>query len=274
MLTNDKLLKIISHETKDIISEMDIVTPTIYKSIFSKFAVLHNIDISEEDKITDNLLDDKITLYTNMYHQASKNTQQLSDSTDKAIFAIREKNETTLKEVLEETKNLQHEIEKLRQSVYKDELTNVFNRKWLHNYCLEDGQKNFKTSGTLAIVDLNYFKIINDTYGHIIGDKVLVFIANQLKEIEEKVVRYGGDEFIVIFSASTTKDNAYKKLNAARENIIKKHLVAKDSSFKTSFSFGICEFEKNDALSDVIERADSNMYEDKVQIKKRITGIH
>ncbi|MDQ1264803.1 MAG: Diguanylate cyclase [Campylobacterota bacterium] len=274
MPTNDNLLKIISHETKDVINEMDVVTPTIYKSIFSKFAALHNINMNEEEKITDSLLDDKIALYTDMYHQTSKNTQQLSDNTDKAIFAIKEKNETSLKEVLEETKNLQLEIEKLKQSVYKDELTDVFNRKWLHNNYLEDKEKSFKIPGVLAIIDLNYFKIINDTYGHIIGDKVLVYIANQLKAIEEAVIRYGGDEFIVIFPVTTTKDSAYKKLDAAREKIIKKHLVVKESSFKVSFSFGVCEFKKSDTLSDVIEKADSNMYDDKIRIKAKITGIH
>jgi diguanylate cyclase (GGDEF)-like protein len=86
-------------------------------------------------------------------------------------------------------------------------------------------------------------------------------------------VRYGGDEFIIIFSTSTTKENAYTKLTNIREEVIKKHLVVKESSFKVSFSLGICEFKKGDILTDVIEKADSNMYEDKIQIKNRITGI-
>ncbi|WP_294886093.1 MULTISPECIES: GGDEF domain-containing protein [unclassified Sulfurimonas] len=270
---DEKMLQVISNETKDSIGNINIVTPVIYTDIFSKFASSHNANISEDNKITDYLLSQKIALFTNLQESTSKNAKKLSDSTDKALLAIKDKNEATLQEVLKETQELQREIERLKKSVYKDELTSTYNRKWLHDYCLEDDSQNFKNSGTLAIIDLNYFKIINDTYGHIIGDKVLIYIASQLQKTKESVVRYGGDEFMIIFSDSTTAEEASSKINKIREDVIKKHLVVKESSFKVSFSFGICKFKKGDSLSDVIESADNNMYEDKINIKKRITGI-
>jgi diguanylate cyclase len=270
---DEKLLEVISNETKKSISGINIVTPTVYMDLFSKFASSHNADIKEEDKITDYLLSKKISLFTNLQDAASKNAKQLSENTDKALLAIKDKNEDILKEVLKETQSLQLEIERLKKSVYKDELTNIYNRKWLNDNSLEDESQSFKDSGTLAIIDLNYFKIINDTYGHIIGDKVLIYIANQLKKASNSIVRYGGDEFIIIFSSTITRENAQAQLNNIREEVIKKHLVVKESSFKVSFSFGICEYKKGDILTDVIEKADSNMYEDKIQIKKRVTGI-
>lgn len=270
---DEKILQVISNETKSSIGNMNVVTPVIYTDIFSKFASSHNADISEENKMTDYLLSQKIALFTSLQESTSKNAKKLGESTDKALSAIKDKNEATLQEVLRETQELQREIERLKKSVYKDELTNTHNRKWLHDYCLEEDSQNFKHDGTLAIIDLNYFKIINDTYGHIIGDKVLVYIANQLQRTKESVVRYGGDEFMVIFCSPIAKEKAISKINKIREDIISKHLIVKDSSFKVSFSFGVCEFKKSDALSDVIESADSDMYEDKVQIKKRITGI-
>lgn len=271
---NEEMLQVISNETKSSIDDISIVTPTIYADIFSKCASSHNTDVDNEHKITDYLLSKKISQFTDLQETTAKNAKKLSENTDKALLAIKDKNETILKEVLQETQNLQREIERLKKSVYRDELTDVFNRKWLYDYCLEDESQRFKNSGTLAMIDLNYFKTINDTYGHIIGDKVLIYVANQLKKTNESVIRYGGDEFIIIFSASTTKNDAHKKLNEIRENIIKKHLVVKESSFKVSFSFGICEFKKSDILTDVIELADSNMYEDKIEIKKRVTGIY
>jgi hypothetical protein len=106
MKADSRLLEIISHETIDTINKMDIVTPTIYASIFSKFATMHDTDIGEEESITNNLLNDKIALFTNMQNQTSKNAKRLSDNTDKAIFAIKGKDETTLTEVLEETQEL------------------------------------------------------------------------------------------------------------------------------------------------------------------------
>lgn len=274
MKADSRLLEIISHETKDTINSMDVVTPTIYASIFSKFASLHGTDISEEESITNGLLNDKIALFTNMQNQTSENAKKLSDNTDKAIFAIKGKDETTLAEILEETQELREEINKLKEIMYKDELTNVYNRKWLHDNILDGSVQGFKNSGTLAIIDLNFFKIVNDTYGHTVGDKVLVFIANLLKRVEKNVVRYGGDEFIVIFSDETTEKNALLKLNAIREDLLTKHLKIKDISFKVSFSVGVQEFKKGDSLSDIIEKADINMYNDKAEIKKRITWIH
>lgn len=273
MNTDSELLKIISYETKDTINNLDIVTPSIYASIFSKFASLHDANISEEESITNNLLNDKINLFTNMQNQTSENTKKLSDYTDKAIFAMKNENKKILTEVLEETQELKEEINKLKEIMYKDELTNVYNRKWLHDNLLDESAQGFKTSGTLAIVDLNFFKIVNDTYGHTVGDKVLIFIADMLRKIEKNTLRYGGDEFILIFSHGTTEKGTLAKLNAAREDLLTKHLKIKDISFKISFSVGVEEFKKGDNLSEIIEKADRKMYDDKAEIKKRVPNI-
>ncbi len=273
MKANENILKSITYETKSSIADLDVVTPTIYSGIFQKYASEHDADIEDDAKLTDELLSEKINIFTNIQNQTSQNAQKLSDTTDKAICAIKDKDETTLAEVLEETRNLKHEIEKLKESVYKDELTNVFNRKWLHDKFLDQGAQNFVKSGTLAIIDLNYFKIINDTYGHLIGDKVLIFIANQLKKTKEHVVRYGGDEFLVVFSHHSSAKSAFEKLNSIRETILKKQLKVKDASFKVSFSLGVHQFSIGDSLSNILEEADKNMYADKIKIKKHITGI-
>ena len=179
----------------------------------------------------------------------------------------------TLAEILRETNNLRKEIEKLKQAVYKDELTHTYNRKWMHDKFLDEENDNFIKAGTLAIMDLNFFKLINDTHGHIVGDKVLVYIANQLKITKESVVRYGGDEFIVLFSEHVGQDTAFKKLDHIRENVISKKLKSGDTSFRISFSIGAHVFEEGHSLSSVIELADKNMYDDKVKIKQRVTGI-
>jgi diguanylate cyclase (GGDEF)-like protein len=210
---------------------------------------------------------------TNLQSQASKNALQLSLTTSKAINAIKDKNESLLQEVLRETEKLRKEVEKLKKSVYKDELTHVYNRKWLHDYYLSNESDIFNQDGILAIIDLNYFKQINDTYGHIIGDKVLIFIANQLKKSKQRVIRYGGDEFIMIFSKELSMQNAFNSLKNIRENVISKKLKSNDSSFKVSFSFGLAKFNVNDDLASIIELADKNMYNDKIEIKKRVTEI-
>ena len=123
------------------------------------------------------------------------------------------------------------------------------------------------------MVDLNYFKIVNDTYGHVIGDKVLIFIANEIKKSTYDVVRYGGDEFVIIFPKEIDEKKAFAILNDIRESVLKKKLRSKDSMFRTSFSIGVSSYTTEDELNTILEAADKNMYEDKLSIKKRVKGI-
>lgn len=270
MQNNDAVLKIISNETLDSINDLGIITPSIYKSHFIKHAQQHDASISEEEQMTNRILDEKIQMFSNYNEQTSKNVISLSNNTSKAISAIQDKDENILNQVLQETNDLKKELEKLKEAVYRDELTHARNRKWLNDNYLQND--TFTSFGTLAIIDLNFFKLINDTYGHIIGDKVLIFISSQLARIEKNVIRYGGDEFILIFD-DMDQDSSFAKIDKIRESIIAKKLKAGDASFRVSFSIGTYEFEDGDKLANVIELADKNMYNDKTKIKKRITGI-
>ena len=208
-----------------------------------------------------------------MQKTTTENAIKLSDNTQKAIDAIHEKDEAALTKVLTETNQLKREIEKLKKSLYTDELTAVSNRKWLYHALIAEDQESFKNDGLLAMIDLNYFKQINDTHGHIIGDKVLIFIASELKKTRQHVVRYGGDEFMLFFSDRFGLNNAIQTLSALREKVISKKLKASNSTFKSSFSFGVVEYKAGEKFVDVTQRADAKMYEDKIEIKKRIKGI-
>jgi len=273
MQNDDKILHIISNETKDSINTMSIVTPSVYTSLFSKYASKHNTDLKNEQEYAKNIIQEECQTLTLLQENTSTNISNLSHSTIKAISAIKEKDESKLSEVLKETQELRLEIEKLKEAIYKDELTNTFNRKWLHDNYVYSDENHFKESGTLAIVDLNYFKLVNDTYGHVIGDKVLIFIANKLKLSKYDVVRYGGDEFIILFPQKIDLEQASELLNKIRENVIAQKLKAHSAMFRTSFSIGITQYNKDDSLESSIEKADKNMYIDKEKIKKRITGI-
>jgi diguanylate cyclase (GGDEF)-like protein len=272
-MKNDKILKIISNESKSSIDAISIVTPSMYASIFKKYAHLHNTEIEDEEEIASNLIQEQCSNLLTLQDKTSKNIHSLDENTTKAIDAIKAKDATVLEEILKETQALRKEVEKLKVSIYNDELTKAYNRKWLHDNYATINESNFKTAGILAIIDLNYFKQINDTLGHIVGDKVLVYITNELQKSKEPIIRYGGDEFLILFHESITQKKAISILDNIRENIMSKKLKAKDSTFKVSFSFGITEYQAEDNINDVIERADKIMYNDKVEIKKRVTGI-
>jgi len=268
----ENILKIITNDMKNLIDSMDVVTPSMYASLFTKLSSSHNLSIEDEPGLAKDLLDKECSNIKDLQAKTTKSVNQLSHSTNKAINAIQEQDTDLLNEALHETEELKKEVEQLRKTVYKDGLTKVNNRKWLHDNILE-AEKKFKMSGTLAIIDLNYFKDINDTHGHIIGDKVLIYIAAQLTKSKGIVVRYGGDEFIIIFKKDTSKELVLKRLESIRSAIISKNLKIKGAAFKVSFSFGVQEFKKDDYLNNIIDSADKNMYRDKTQIKKIVTGI-
>lgn len=273
MEENKKILEIVSNEAKNSIAQIPVVTPTIYASVFSDFAKKNNLEIEDEESLSRKILETECSRFTTLQNETSKNVQTLSENTNKAIHAIEQKDEKILNQVLQETQYLRQEIEKLKESVYKDELTHAYNRKWLHDTHLDPLGNAFVHNGTLAIIDLNYFKQVNDTYGHIIGDKVLIYLTNELKKLKIPVVRYGGDEFIILFGDSVSEEKASSLLHKIRENVLGKKLKAHNDTFRVSFSFGVTKFKKNDLLPQVIEVADKNMYNDKIEIKKRVTGI-
>ncbi len=272
-MVDDKILRIISNETKGSIDQISVVTPSVYASIFSKFAQEHNAELTDEKEFSQDILQTECATLTKLQNETAKNAQTLSNSTTKAISAIKDKDESTLNEVLKETQALRVEIEKLKESIYKDELTHTFNRKWLRDTYIDGKNGKLKNDGILAMIDLNYFKIVNDTHGHVIGDKVLIFIANELQKSGYKTVRYGGDEFIILFPKKVGEDKAFETLNSIREVIISKKLKAHDTVFRTSFSIGTSSYSNGDSLEKAIEIADKNMYKDKEEIKKRIPGI-
>ena len=273
MSTDKKILQIISNETRSSIDKMAVVTPSIYASIFSQCASEHGETLEDEHEIAQDIMQMECSNLSSLQAETSRNAGKLSDSTTKAINAIQSKDEGLLTEVLQETHSLRAEIEKLKEAVYRDELTHSYNRRWMHDTYLDTNGEKFKDDGVLVIIDLNFFKQVNDTHGHIIGDKVLIFIANELKKSQQKVIRYGGDEFILIFDSSTSLENALKILENLRENVISKKLKAHGTTFRASFSYGGVSFKKGDLFSLTVETADKNMYEDKIEIKKRVTGI-
>ncbi|MDD2189859.1 MAG: GGDEF domain-containing protein [Eubacteriales bacterium] len=156
----------------------------------------------------------------------------------------------------------------LREQVRTDSMTGLLNQKAFRSLlkaCLEKA-KGTKTPMTLAIIDIDYFKEINDTYGHMAGDQVLIkftqLIKNQCYDIDGHIARYGGDEFTVIFQGAS-KELAYLKLEMLR------HQCTNISSVKTgvnqiNFSAGIAQYLEGDINETLLfNQADTALYQAK-----------
>ena len=127
-------------------------------------------------------------------------------------------------------------------------LTGLANRKQLIEKLNDMLARMQRKSDVAAIVylDLDGFKLINDTHGHEAGDRVLKVVARTLAEISDDrchVARHGGEEFVVLFRGKTLRE-AYETLDATRETLANRKLVnrATDTSFgQVSFSGGLAD---------------------------------
>lgn len=168
---------------------------------------------------------------------------------------------------------LSTQVNKLEKDSNIDSLTKVFNRralsKYLSNIC---EQKNEHNELHLLMIDIDDFKVINDTHGHIVGDKILIFIANILKKTlrdGDKIFRYGGEEFILILNRV---DSVYCKKIASRilELISSNNLIYKGTSINVTASMGTTLYDVSDSPDDVIHRADTALYRAKNSGKNRV----
>lgn len=156
--------------------------------------------------------------------------------------------------------------------VKMDALTDLYNHKTLHEYLdqLIDQSNNSAMSMQLAVIDIDNFKAVNDTYGHAVGDIILVRVANMLKESitqNEIVARYGGEEFVVILTGKTLAES-YDEIEKARENIWRQRHEEMGGR-QVSVSIGLADHRKGWSRSELFEKADALLYEAKRSGKNR-----
>jgi len=158
-----------------------------------------------------------------------------------------------------------------------DSLTKVLNRRSFEEQLIKliNSSKNKKNEFSLVFVDIDNFKVINDTFGHSQGDLVLCEITKILKENIREVdllARWGGEEFIVVLkhtSLETGKIKAEIFRQSLEENISLKESI----NFPITGSFGITQYKSSDNLDSLISRADEAMYKSKTNGKNRVTVI-
>jgi len=159
----------------------------------------------------------------------------------------------------------------LSQLVVTDKLTNLYNRRKLEELIQKEIHRceRFKHTFTLAILDIDYFKDVNDTYGHLTGDRVLIEISSILKTELRKtdfVGRFGGEEFVIICTESNLK-NISSIIESLRLKIA--NYDFSEVGQKTA-SFGLTMYKKDDSIDSIIKRADDALYRAKENGRNRI----
>ncbi|PCJ38037.1 MAG: hypothetical protein COA75_02145 [Cellvibrionales bacterium] len=157
-------------------------------------------------------------------------------------------------------------VEKNQQAMF-DTLTNVPNRL-SYEQKMEDEFARWQRTDlplVLAVWDIDFFKKINDNFGHKAGDKVLETIAQLLNKRIRKsdfFARYGGEEFVMLLP-NTEGEEALKLANDLRENIQSCSFHYRGEDVRVTVSCGLSSFSRGDSADQVFERADKSLYEAK-----------
>ncbi len=181
----------------------------------------------------------------------------------------------TEKLLQDRNEELERLVEQVKMLSITDPLTSLFNRRKMIEE-IKHVQHKFEVNEkafTVAIIDLDHFKNINDQYGHTFGDIALQTFANLLKRqitSPNIVARWGGEEFLLLFPYHNGSETKHQ-LEALQEACSNDQLLKyRTDSVQLSFSSGICEVKNQQVLEDIIKCADQALYEAKSLGRKQI----
>lgn len=155
-------------------------------------------------------------------------------------------------------------LDKLRELSIRDELTGLFNRRHMLELLGTERARSERSGQpwSVALIDVDHFKAVNDSHGHGVGDEVLHTVAQVISDglrDADQVARWGGEEFLVLFP-DTDCDNARLVLQRIRQELATTLVSRAVPDLRVTFSAGVSCFDGEEALARTIERADQALY--------------
>lgn len=188
----------------------------------------------------------------------------------------------TLKQKNNELENLNVNLEnivkdrteELRKLSFTDELTGIYNHRYIVDFLGQKMSESTRDKIPLSLVmfDIDFFKRVNDTYGHLEGNKVLIDVVACINENvrgADALGRYGGEEFLLVLPY-TTMEEAYHLAERIRGLIGELHIG--NMEIKVTISGGVTEYNEG-SLEDFIRKADENLYKAKLTGRNKIVKI-
>ena len=177
-------------------------------------------------------------------------------------------------EAEERVRELEQKLEQTSELVHSDQLTGVLNRRGMEETLEREIKRSERqqTPVSLALLDIDNFKQLNDTLGHQAGDKALVHLAKVIKDAlrpTDAVARYGGEEFIIILP-DTGLPEAVETVTRLQRELTKKFFMHENQRLLITFSGGVALRGENEEAEVVIGRADQAMYRAKKSGKNRV----
>ena len=230
-----------------------------------------NLFIQHKDCFSPDVID-KNNLWTDyLFNSKVKNTTiSILDKNDnpkifKITINILDKQKNHYIVVFTDITPIQKEKELLEKMAYIDHLTQIYNRQMFDKFYKKEleNKKRYGDNLSLIMLDIDHFKKVNDTYGHDVGDKVLIILTQLISKhlrINDIFARWGGEEFLILLPR-TTIDAAYNKAQELRQ-IIDEY---KGQIPHFTVSFGVTQILDYDKELSVFIRVDKALYQAKIK---------
>lgn len=261
VLASNFPLKEIEKPLQNILKRLFLLTLLISIITLSSIWVLMHFQLKPLEKLTNHILQFEKDIFSvsRLNHYAEDEIGILTKSFNNMI--------TTLQNWAKEITTINEELYNLSTT---DSLTKLYNRRHVEHILEKEIEraKRYNSKLSILVIDLDNFKMINDTYGHYIGDEVLLETARILRETTRKcdyIGRLGGEEFLVILP-STSLENAIVVAERIRMRISETSI---ENQIKFTCSIGIAEYQ-GESLHDLIIKADKLLYTAKKQGKNRV----
>jgi len=217
------------------------------------------VGINDLDSLK-SLINDRLSTISNTMSEHRQQMQEREKQANQSIALLKnkvvrmEKDSSSLRSLLQEKLAL----------AMTDSLTGLPNRTAYQDTSLPLCKIMQKTKKTicLAVCDIDHFKNINDTWGHLAGDKVLRLIPKQIRNAlvkEDLIFRYGGEEFVILFP-NTTLAEAIDRAETIRAAVEKTPFNMQGEPVSVSVSIGIAELRAQESSESLFSRADKNLY--------------
>ena len=173
--------------------------------------------------------------------------------------------------VLKDVTRMEEELELIQYQIEHDPLTGIYNRKKFNDLLFLEVKRYHrkKQPFSVVILDIDHFKNVNDTFGHLVGDDVLIGLSSHIlqhKRETDVFARWGGEEFVLLLF-DTSKENAFVFLERLRKSIEEKVFPTVGG---ITCSFGVTQYKDNDTLDVLFERCDKALYEAKESGRNKV----
>jgi diguanylate cyclase len=273
----------------------------IKEVIFKQGTLKHSLNEAKAS------LKDLVTVFISRIGEMSENTGEYHGKIEKYVEKISQTEDlptinAILRDVITDTKNLHldmlrshdelmnarrqaeaaeqkmHELEielgQVGELIFQDHLTGALNRRGMEEAFTREfaRAKRGQTSVSVALLDVDHFKKLNDTLGHDVGDQALVHLTSVIKEIlrpVDVVARYGGEEFVIILPDTNATDGV-SIMTRLQRDLTKRFFLHENEKVLITFSAGVAQREAMETAEAMIARADAALYRAKQAGRNRV----